>query len=240
MSASEATLALGGAFASERTFLWGLCYRMTGCAADAEDIVQETFVRALERPPARQEDPWRPWLVRVAMNLARDLLRRRRRRAYVGPWLPSPIETGDEAAMPAVEPTLSGGDTTAGRYDVLESVSFAFLIALEALTPQQRAVLLLRDVFDYDVRETADALGISASSVKVTHHRARTRMAAYDRQRCVPTRELVRMIYRELRAQTLHHDPEHQPLPAFADVWLTAYDRGVDVTRWYGSAVRAS
>jgi RNA polymerase sigma-70 factor (ECF subfamily) len=190
VSASQATVALGGAFASERTFLWGLCYRMTGCAADAEDLVQETFVRALERPPARQDDPWRPWLVRVAMNLARDLLRRRRRRAYVGPWLPSPIETGDEAAMPGVEPMLTGGDTTAGRYDLLESVSYAFLIALEALTPQQRAVLLLRDVFDYDVRETAEALGISESSTKVTHHRARTRMAGYDRHRCIPTREL--------------------------------------------------
>ena len=158
MGSSSVSLALAGAFAAERTFLWGLCYRMTGCAADAEDIVQETFTRALERPPARTSDPWRPWLVRVAMNLARDQLRRRRRQRYIGPWLPSPIETGDEVAVPAVEPALAGGDTTAGRYDVLESVSFAFLIALEALTPQQRAVLLLRCVFDYDVRETAFAL----------------------------------------------------------------------------------
>jgi RNA polymerase sigma-70 factor (ECF subfamily) len=190
MGSSSAPLALAGAFATDRTFLWGLCYRMTGCAADAEDIVQETFTRALERPPARTTDPWRPWLVRVAMNLARDQLRRRRRQRYVGPWLPSPIETGDEAVVPAVEPALAGGDTTAGRYDVLESVSFAFLIALEALTPQQRAVLLLRSVFDYDVRETADALGISESSVKVTHHRARARMTTYDQRRCVPTRAL--------------------------------------------------
>jgi RNA polymerase sigma-70 factor (ECF subfamily) len=210
VDASAATTALAGAFASERTFLWGLCYRMTGCAADAEDIVQETFTRALERPPARTSDPWRPWLVRVAVNLARDQLRRRRRRRYVGPWLPSPIETGDEAAVPAVEPALAGGDTTAGRYDVLESVSFAFLVALEALTPQQRAVLLLREVFDYDVRETADALGLSASSVKVTHHRARARMATYDRRRCVPTRALqdrTRQALEQLMAALVGGDP---------------------------------
>jgi len=210
VGSSSVSLALAGAFAAERTFLWGLCYRMTGCAADAEDIVQETFTRALERPPARTSDPWRPWLVRVAMNLARDHLRRRRRQRYVGPWLPSPIETGDEAAVPAVEPALAGGDTTAGRYDVLESVSFAFLIALEALTPQQRAVLLLRDVFDYDVRETADALGISESSVKVTHHRARARMAAYDQRCCLPTRALqdrTRQALEQLMAALVGGDP---------------------------------
>jgi RNA polymerase sigma-70 factor (ECF subfamily) len=187
---SRAAATLTEAFAADRTLLWGLCYRMTGCAADADDLVQEAFTRALERPPARTDEPWRPWLVRVAMNLARDALRRRRRRRYVGPWLPSPVETGDEASVPAVEPVVGDGDTTAGRYDLLESVSYAFLIALEALTPQQRAVLLLRDVFDYDVRECADALGISTSSVKVTHHRARARMAAYDRRRRVPTRDL--------------------------------------------------
>ena len=181
---------LTAAFVADRPLLWGLCYRMTGSAADADDIVQETFARALEHPPARPDDPWRPWLVRVAMNLARDSLRRRRRRRYVGPWLPSPIDTGDEASLPSVEPVLPGGDTTAGRYDMLESVSYAFLIALEALTPQQRAVLLLRDVFDYDVRETAAAIGGSGASVKVTHHRARARMAAYDHRRCVPTRGL--------------------------------------------------
>jgi RNA polymerase sigma-70 factor (ECF subfamily) len=175
--------ALATAFADHERFLWGLCYRMTGSAADADDLVQETFAHALARPPADTEAPWRPWLVRVAMNLGRDLLRRRRRRAYVGPWLPSPIETGDDASPPAVEPT-----TTEGRYDLIESVSFAFLLALEALTPRQRAVLLLRDVFDYSVQETADALEMSASGVKTTHHRARRALRDYDRERSAPTR----------------------------------------------------
>ena len=144
-------------------------------------------MRALERPPARTDEPWRPWLVRVAMNLARDLLRRRRRSPYRGTWLPSPIETGADDAPPAYEIPAESGSPTEGRYELLESVSFAFLLALEALTPSQRAVLLLRDVFDYSVRETADALGMSEANVKVTHHRARRAMAAYDRDRCVPT-----------------------------------------------------
>ena len=177
-------------FADQQRFIWGLCYRMTGNAADADELVQDTFVRAIERPPARTHEPWRPWLVRVAMNLARDLLRHRRRSPYRGTWLPSPIATGADEALPAYEVPAGSGSPTEGRYELLESVSFAFLLALEALTPSQRAVLLLRDVFDYSVRETADALGMSEPNVKVTHHRARRAMAAYDRGRCVPTRDL--------------------------------------------------
>ncbi len=180
-------------FQAHERFLWGLCYRLTGNAADADDLVQETFVRAMRHPPARIDEPWRPWLVRVAVNLGRDLLRRRRRQAYEGVWLPAPIETGDEAAPPAYEPPDTRADAQgnpAARYAMLESVSFAFLLALEALTPMQRAVLLLRDVFDYSVRETAEALGISEANVKTTHLRARRAMQAYEQARCVPTRSL--------------------------------------------------
>lgn len=184
------TAVIADAFRAEERFLWGLCYRLTGSAADADDLVQETFVRAMERPPARTDAPLRPWLVRVALNLGRDWLRRRRRRHYVGPWLPAPIETGDAQSPPAYEATLSDGRTTEARYDLLESVSFAFLLALEALTPQQRAVLLLRDVFDYSVVETAAALDLSAANVKTTHHRARRAMRAYDGARSLPTRAL--------------------------------------------------
>jgi RNA polymerase sigma-70 factor (ECF subfamily) len=174
-------------FADERRFVWGLCYRMTGDAADADDVTQETFLRAIETPPVRTDIAWRPWLVRVAMNLARDVLRRRRRTARRQPWLPAPIDTGDESAPPAYELPAGSANPTEGRYELLESVSFAFLLALEALTPGQRAVLLLRDVFDYTVREAAEALGMSEPAVKTGLHRARRAMAAYDRERCVPT-----------------------------------------------------
>lgn len=165
-------------------FLWSLCYRMTGSASDADDLVQDTFARALERPPRDLESPLRPWLTRVAVNLARDALRRRKRAPYEGPWLPAPVETGEDVV--AVEEPRHAE----GRYDLLESVSFAFLLALEALNPKQRAVLLLRDVFDYSVRETAQAIGASEDNVKQLHLRARRAMEEYDTQRKVPTREL--------------------------------------------------
>lgn len=190
-AAPSAGLAASGfvaaSYREHERFLWALSYRLTGSAADADDIVQETFVRALERPPARTGEPVRPWLARVALNLGRDALRRRKRLAYDGPWLPSPIEA--EPEPPSFE--IPGKDGTEGRYDLLESASFAFLIALEALTPQQRAVLLLRDVFDYSVQETAAALDLSEASVKTTHHRARRALEPYERDRCRPSPELV-------------------------------------------------
>jgi RNA polymerase sigma-70 factor, ECF subfamily len=175
-------------FEAHRRFLWGLCYRMTGSAADADDLVQEAFVRALERQPSGGPAGWRPWLAKVASNLSIDALRRRKRRDYVGPWLPAPIETGDEVSPPAHE-IASDQESTEHRYDLMESVSMAFLLALERLSPRQRAVLLLRDVFDYTVRETGAALDLTEANVKVTHHRARHAMQDYGGARTRPTRE---------------------------------------------------
>ena len=149
--------------------------------ADADDIVQETFLRAMARPPVRTDLPWRPWLVRVALNLGRDLLRARRRRGYPGPWLPSPVPL-DRSRAAHLRPAGSD-ESPHARYDLVESVSFAFLLALEALTPAQRAVLLLRDVLDYSVKETAKALRMTAANVKTTHLRARRAMASYERDR---------------------------------------------------------
>ncbi|MCP3099218.1 sigma-70 family RNA polymerase sigma factor [Myxococcus sp. K15C18031901] len=186
---TRARSALVEAAREHERFLWGLCYRMTGVAADADELVQETYARLLASPPDSL-DALRPWLTRVAVNLARDHLRRRRREGYEGPWLPSPMETGEEEVPPAVEARLPGGGSTEGRYELLESVSFAFLLALEVLSPKQRAVLLLRDVFDSSVREVARTLGMSEVNVKVVHHRARAAMAAYDQSRCLPTRDL--------------------------------------------------
>ena len=97
------------------------------------------------------------------------------------PWLPAPIDTGEQAAD---EPDPEH------RYGLLESVTFAFLMACEALTPRQRAVLLLRDVLDYSVAETARALALTLPNVKTTHHRARAAMDAYDVARRPPTRAL--------------------------------------------------
>lgn len=167
--------------AESSRWLWGVCYRMTGSAADADDLVQETYVRAMERPPASTEEPIGPWLLRVAMNLGRDALRKRKRRRYVGTWLPSAVDTEEIAPF-----EIEGEGGTEGRYDLLESVSFAFLLALEVLTPNQRAVLVLRDVLDRSVRETAEMLGLSEANVKVLHHRARAALAPYEERRGAP------------------------------------------------------
>jgi len=170
----------------ERRFLWGLCYRMTGSSADADDLVQETFVRALEHPPPDIERAWRPWLVRVAVNLSRDALRRRRRRPYPGFWLPTPVES--EGAETSDAPARSD-DGPEARYGLMESASFAFLVAIEALTPSQRAVLLLRDAFDFSSAETAEALDMTEANVRITLHRARKVMTDYDESRAPAGRD---------------------------------------------------
>jgi RNA polymerase sigma-70 factor (ECF subfamily) len=167
-------------FHRHERLLWGLCYRMTGSAADADDLVQEAYARALEHPP---QGDIKPWLVKVALNLSRDELRRRKRRGYVGPWLPSPVALAEDGLAPGSDRAARGPvdeDHAGARYELLESASLAFLVALEALSPRERAVLLLRDVFDYSVRETATALSISEANVKTTLHRARRAMSGYD------------------------------------------------------------
>lgn len=167
-------------FRTEQKLLWGLCYRLTGVAADADELVQEAFVRALEHPPAADEVGLRRWLVRVATHLSLDRLRARRRRPYVGSWLPSPIETADPQS------TVGG---VAARYEQLESVSYAFLMALESLQPKPRAVLILRDVLDYAAAEVAALLDTTEANVRVLHHRARRQVAAHGATR--PLREMA-------------------------------------------------
>lgn len=143
---------------THRRALWGLAYRMTGTVQDADEVVQDCFVRLLERPPADASRPLRPWLVAVTLNLARDRLRRRKRQAYVGPWLPAPVpdaRLADEALA------------------LRRTASWAFLVAAEALTPTQRAVFLAREVLDWSAAETAEALGTTPGAVDVALHRAR-------------------------------------------------------------------
>ncbi len=170
-------------YQEHRRAIWGLCYRMTGSVQDAEEITQDTFVRALERPPTRTEEPWRPWLMKVALNASRDHLRRRRRRAYPGHWLPEPVVLEDSGAWRERLGVSATSEDPSARYSLLESASFAFLVALEVLTPQQRAVLLMRDVFDRSGREVAQWLSMTEGNVKVTLHRARKRLASTHQDR---------------------------------------------------------
>jgi len=169
----------------QRRKLWGLAYRLTGSAADADDIVQETFARWLER--SRDAEPSPSWFVRVVTNLGIDVLRLRRQRGYPGPWLPAPVGHGEEEVLDAYASADLGPE---GRYGLAESATWAFLIALEALGVRQRAVLLLLDVFGYTTSETARALGTTEGNIRVLHSRARRALEAYDRARCLPTQAL--------------------------------------------------
>ncbi len=174
---------LDALFRAERGSLFALAYRLTGTAADADDVVQEAFARAVGAPPEPLAGSLAPWLVRVVTNLAIDVLRRRKRRRYEGPWLPGAIEDdGDERDLPRA----GEHSDPERRYGLQESATFAFLIALEALGPRPRAALLLRDVLGYTARETADVLATSEENVRVLHLRGRRALADYDRDRCVP------------------------------------------------------
>jgi len=179
-----------------RTHLWALAYRITGVAAEADDVVQDTFRRAIERPPADLSRPWRPWLARVATNLAVDTLRRRMRERYSGPWLPGPVETDELGER------LADGVDVEARYDAAESATLAFLVALEVLTPRQRAVLVLCDALGYTGPEVADILGMTHDNVRMTLHRARKAVAGYDRARCRPSPELRERLHAALQRFT--------------------------------------
>jgi RNA polymerase sigma-70 factor (ECF subfamily) len=160
--------AIEQAFRDGERRLWSLAYRLTGVAADADEIVQEAFIRALEKDESFEGEDLDRWLVRVATNLGLDRLRRRKRRAYVGTWLPAPVESPEPAEL--AEPA---GESTESRYALARSVSYAWLLALETLGPRARAALVLAEVLDYPAADIARILGTSEGNVRVLHHRAR-------------------------------------------------------------------
>src|SRR5262245_65154360 len=113
--------AIESAFRASERRLWGLSYRITGLAADADDVVQEAFARAVEAPASLRGVDLERWLVRVATNLSLDCLRRRRRRRYHGPWLPSPLET--EEVLDVADTTTGNGAGGAESVERAEQVS---------------------------------------------------------------------------------------------------------------------
>ncbi len=162
------------------------CYRMTGSILDSEDLVQETMIRAWKKLHTFEgRAPFRAWLYRIATNACLDELSKRTGRSLPLEIYPAanPRQPLEPAVMdpiwiePFPDAWLEAEQTNpAARYDQRESVTLAFLVALQALPPRQRAILLLRDVLDLRASEVANLLEISASAVSSALYRARNRL----------------------------------------------------------------
>ncbi|MEN3540369.1 RNA polymerase sigma-70 factor [Microbispora sp. ZYX-F-249] len=152
------------AFVAHRNLLFTVVYEMLGSAADAEDVLQETWLRWAGVALDTVGDQ-RAYLVRIATRQALTRLRTlgRRKESYVGPWLPEPLLTTPDVAEDV---------------ELADSVSMAMLLVLETLAPTERAVFVLREVFDLGYDEIADAVGKSPAAVRQIAHRARSHVAA--------------------------------------------------------------
>jgi RNA polymerase sigma-70 factor (TIGR02957 family) len=152
------------AFATHRNLLFTVAYEMLSSAADAEDVLQETWLRwaGVDLGTVRDQ---RAYLVRITTRQALSRLRtlRRRKESYVGPWLPEPLLTAPDVAEDV---------------ELADSVSMAMLLVLETLTPTERAVFVLREVFDLEYGEIAEAVDKSPAAVRQIAHRARAHVAA--------------------------------------------------------------
>jgi RNA polymerase sigma-70 factor (ECF subfamily) len=151
-------------FEQHRSRLFGIAYRMLGSRADAEDVLQEAYLR-WHRAPVEEIRSSEAWLVTATSRLCIDRLRvaREARETYVGPWLPEPL----------VEDVSPPADTA---LDLASSLSMAFLVVLERLAPEERAAFLLHDVFDSDYAEIAQILGKSETACRQIVSRARKRV----------------------------------------------------------------
>ena len=153
-------------FNQHRGLLFSIAYRMLGSAADAEDVLQEAFLRWQGASEAEVRSP-RSYLTAVVTRLSIDELRsaRARREVYVGEWLPEPVPT-------------AGSPDLAGTVELAETISTAFLLLLEKLSPVERAVFLLREVFDYEYAEIAQIVGKSEANCRQMVRRAREHLRA--------------------------------------------------------------
>jgi RNA polymerase sigma-70 factor (ECF subfamily) len=175
-------------YTKNRALLFGIAYRMIGSVAEAEDLVQETFVRWQRQDAATIESP-KAWLVATLTRLGIDHLRsaRHRREEYVGVWLPEPLV---DATAPAPDEVAALGD----------SLGMAFLFMLETLGPVERAVFLLREAFDYDYEEIATIVGRSEAACRQIVSRAKSRFAQREPAQTAPTRKAEQIVQRFMNA----------------------------------------
>ncbi|MDF3289883.1 RNA polymerase sigma-70 factor [Streptomyces silvisoli] len=173
-------------FAECRPLLFTIAYEILGSAADAEDVVQDSYLRWHAVRQEHIEHP-RAYLVRTVTRQALNHLRtaRRRREDYVGPWLPEPVRTEPDVSEDA---------------DLAESVSMAMLLVLETLSPDERAVFVLREVFGYSHREVADLVGKTETAARQIAHRAREHVRARRRRFDHDPRTADEIVGRFLRA----------------------------------------
>lgn len=173
-------------FVIHRGLLFTVAYEMLGSATDAEDVVQEVWLRWMSVDHAEVRDP-RSYLVRIVTRLALNRLRTvsRQREDYVGPWLPEPLLTTPDVA---------------DDVELAKSVSMALLTVLETLHPAERAVFVLREAFDTPYDEIAAALGRSTASVRQIAHRARRHVAARRPRSQVTSGEQQAVVERFLAA----------------------------------------
>jgi RNA polymerase sigma-70 factor (ECF subfamily) len=177
-------------FDQYRGLLFSVAYRMLGTVADAEDMLQETFIRWQQAPDEEIRSP-RAFLVTIISRLCINHLQSARvqREEYVGQWLPEPI------------PTDPGNDPM-GLIRIDESLSMAFLVLLERLTPVERAVYLLREVFEYEYSEIAGVLGQSEANCRQILRRARQHVSAMRPRFKASPRKQSDLLERFLQATT--------------------------------------
>ena len=181
-------------FVTHRRLLFTVAYEMLGSAVDAEDVLQESWLKWDRADRGDVRDP-RAYLVRIVTRTALDRLRTiaRRREEYVGPWLPEPLLTSPDVAADV---------------ELADSLSTAMLLVLETLTPTERAVFLLRDVFDLGYGELAEAVGKSEAAVRQIAHRARGRVAEGRPRKAASqaeTRSALEAFMRTLETGDLQH-----------------------------------
>ncbi|SFY34510.1 RNA polymerase sigma-70 factor [Streptomyces atratus] len=157
-------------FHEHRNLLFSVAYRVLGSAADAEDAVQDAWIKWSAADRSQVADP-KAYLARIVSNLALERLRstRHKRETYIGPWLPEPILTSGD--------TVGTADTADTVTDA-ESVSMAMLVVLETLSPLERAVFVLKEVFGFSHAEIAEAVERSEAAVRQAAHRAREHVQA--------------------------------------------------------------
>lgn len=165
----------------ERSVLMGLSYRLLGSLADAEDAVQETYIRwyRLSERERREVTHPRAWLIRTASRIGLDMLKsaRARREQYIGEWLPEPIPTAGRWSSQHTDAMIDPAD----RVTLDDSVSMAVLVVLEAMTPAERVAFILHDVFQYTFPEIAEIVGRTPAACRQLASSARRRVREEQR-----------------------------------------------------------